>query len=390
MASVRKFPGSQYWTACYRQPNGERVQRSTRLTDRAEAEQLAETWEKPFRMLSQKKWIQRHTQKICHEADAIAGIESTLWVPARQWLETWVQKAAHSVKEKTAELYRTTIAQFLATLKTRAAEPLADVRPKDVSDWRDALVHEHGLTEATANGRLAILNAAMKEALRTEVIAKNPCTGLRFRGVEKKRQKRSVFTLEQFRSLLDACAADPALREWRTLLMLLGLTSARQQEAAQLGWGQVDFAQNRITLVRGKQHDQRHIVPMDAMLRAELAQAYEAKTALMVMPGLAAKDNRALSHTFRRKILPKIGIVQEYGTLEKGKRGGLTLAPLGLHSLRHSLSSWLDETGATPAQRRDVLGHESAKINERYTHANLEQIATAIGRVSAKLTEKKA
>jgi integrase len=390
MASVRKFAGSKYWTACYFRPNGEREQKSTKLTDKATAEQIAETWEKPFRQLQTAKWIRGCTRKICREADAIAGIEDTICVPARQWLMDWLERTSHVVSENTATIYRRTITEFLQLLGPRADEPLADIKPADVSAWLNDMVIGKGVTEGTANTRLIFLSGAMNEAVRIEVIAKNPCKGLRFKGADKKRQKRSAFTLAQFRALIDACAADPKLSEWHTLLLVLGLTGARQQEAAQLNWGQIDFAQDRITLVRGKQHDQRHVLPMAAQLRAHLALVYERKTAIMVMPGIAARDNKWVSKTFRTQILPRIGIKEAFGQLEEGKRGGKKLVALTLHSLRHSLASWLDETGSTPAQRRDVLGHGTAEINERYTHANLEQIAAAIDRVSEAMEKAKA
>lgn len=46
MASVKQFPGSANWYACYRLPNGKRVQRSTGQTDEAAAKQIAIGYEK--------------------------------------------------------------------------------------------------------------------------------------------------------------------------------------------------------------------------------------------------------------------------------------------------------------------------------------------------------
>lgn len=40
MASLRQFPASKFWYACFTMPNGQRVQRTTRETDRKKAQRL--------------------------------------------------------------------------------------------------------------------------------------------------------------------------------------------------------------------------------------------------------------------------------------------------------------------------------------------------------------
>ena len=45
MASLRRFPRSPYWFACFTLPDGRRTQQSTKSTDRKEAQRIANKFE---------------------------------------------------------------------------------------------------------------------------------------------------------------------------------------------------------------------------------------------------------------------------------------------------------------------------------------------------------
>lgn len=376
MASVRRKKGSEYWFACYTGPDGRRRQRSTKLTDKEAAAQLALSYEKTARAAREGRFVEHSARRFLNEVRSVAGVQTVEMAAARDWLERWVANVSRRLKPASARKYRDTMTRFLELIGPVAgAAPLAEVSPAQIAVWRDAMVAS-GKTEKTANIAVAIVGQAMREAVAQGVVEANPCAGLKFRKADAKSQQRSAFTLDQGRALLAATTG-----EWKTLVLVLALTAARQQEGAQLRWTQVDFERDRVTLMRGKQNDRPHVVPLDAMLRAHLEPLAKGATSNMVMPEIAAMDGKRLSKVFRQTILPRIGIKQPYG----GRPGGKVVAEFSLHSLRHSLATWLDELGATPAQRRDMLGHETTAINERYTHAQIGQVATALGRVSAAL-----
>jgi hypothetical protein len=46
MASLRKFPHSKFWYACFTLPDGKRAQRSTKEVKRKDAQSKADDWEK--------------------------------------------------------------------------------------------------------------------------------------------------------------------------------------------------------------------------------------------------------------------------------------------------------------------------------------------------------
>ncbi|MCB1077396.1 MAG: hypothetical protein KDM64_06165, partial [Verrucomicrobiae bacterium] len=49
MASLRKKPNSKYWFACFKLPDGTRVQRSTKESDKKEAMKMAIDYERAAR-----------------------------------------------------------------------------------------------------------------------------------------------------------------------------------------------------------------------------------------------------------------------------------------------------------------------------------------------------
>ncbi|HEX6215283.1 MAG TPA: site-specific integrase [Vicinamibacterales bacterium] len=51
------------------------------------------------------------------------------------------------------------------------------------------------------------------------------------------------------------------------------------------------------------------------------------------------------------------------------------------HDLRHTMASWLIQSGADLLHIRDMLGHSSVKVTERYAHLKAKHLAKAVGRI---------
>jgi len=59
MASLRQREESKFWFACLTLPNGRRVQRSTKETDRKKAQRIADKWEAATRAHATARQTQR-------------------------------------------------------------------------------------------------------------------------------------------------------------------------------------------------------------------------------------------------------------------------------------------------------------------------------------------
>ena len=132
-------------------------------------------------------------------------------------------------------------------------------------------------------------------------------------------------------------------------------------------------------MARSKTAD-THWLPVHSALRAALEQTPKEARTGFVLPLLAERQRRHISNDFRRLILPRIGIEQPFAVREQQTQGR-TLAPYSIHSLRHSLATWLAAAGIEESMRMRLIGHEDAEINRGYTHANAEQVAAAMAKV---------
>jgi integrase len=57
------------------------------------------------------------------------------------------------------------------------------------------------------------------------------------------------------------------------------------------------------------------------------------------------------------------------------------VAEYGLHSLRHSLNTWLNARGVPEMTRMRLAGHSNADVNRGYTHEEHEQLSEALQKI---------
>lgn len=401
MASVRKKKGSANWFACFVLPTGHtdgkgrailrRVQRSTGLTDRERALQVAITYERAARAAVEKRWVESSARRFLAEINALAGVRVAEVEPANVFLRRWVNGRKSSLAKASFERYEGVVEAFILFLGDEAGVPILDVTPLKIAGFRDAETAA-GKTPSTVNKSLMVLRQAFAEAQVLLGLDRNPADELNVKNAKKARQKRRAFTFDQFRLLVDRTspdyrnpdagnykdyALDP---DWRTLVMLCGYTGGRQQEVAQLRWEQVDLKGRRLTLVRTKTSDE-HWLPIHPALQAHLEARWADKgRSQQVLPYLSTLQRRRISNAFRVQILPRIGIKQEYAN-RGGK--GRTLAEYSVHSLRHSLSTWLEDAGVSEMMRMRIVGHEDEGVSRGYTHTELTRAAAEMAKVPA-------
>jgi integrase len=374
MASVRLKPTSGHWFACFKLPTRtgfKRVQRSTGTADKSTALSIALAYERAALAASRRQFTQQSANRFLAEIAAISGTDIAHVEPIKEYLVRWSKARMSSLAKRSGETYQQAIDLFLAHLGPIGAAPLSDLSPGAFAAFRDAQTAA-GRGPSTVNKMLTVLALAMEEAVKTNVFSSNPARGLNVQGEQRAAQRRSAFTLEQFRALVAATEG-----EWRTMILLAGYTGGRQQELAKVKWSQVDFAGGRITLERTKTGDD-HWLPLHPALAAHLRA--EAKETGFVLPTMATMQRRGISNNFRRAVLPLIGIKQAYGD----RAGvGRTLAAYSLHSFRHSLASWLAEAGVEERVRMLLIGHEDKRVSRSYTHTQFTELATALGKVGA-------
>ena len=373
-----------------------RVQRSTGTADETRARQLAISYERAAVLAGEKRWTENSARRFLSEINAISGVPVAEVEPADQFLARWLKSRKKTVSQRSWQNYADVVDDFTSWLGSRKSSPLVDITPNVMADWRDAELAA-GKGGTTVNKALSILGQAFEEAVARHVMEVNPARGLRVKGADKKAQKRRPFTFEQFRALVQATAPGFVQKgkvtwkehvineDWQTFVYSSGYTGGRQQETAKLEWQNVKFADHAIGLRRSKNADV-HWMPMHPALEAHLKARWIAagKPATgRVMPHMAALRERSVSKYFRETILPRIGIKQQYAKASEEKGVGRKLAAYSIHSLRHSLSTWLRAAGVEERMRMLLIGHEDEDVNRGYTHSEMADAAAELGKVAS-------
>lgn len=385
MASVKRRSDSPYWVCCFTLPNGERAQVSSHTKDKQEALLKALTYERTSSQAKKKRLDEATTRRVLQQIALAAGHDNTEGLTVKDYLDEQIQLLPHMHKDRTLESYTHALEHFRDD-SGLAAEPLHVVKPARAVDWKDALVKE-GLHPATINHQLGTLRRAFEPAVTKEWLDRNPFDGVLMPGAKKKRQHRHAFSFQQFEALLNATAAEarkkePAIEhaaEWQLLIRLAGYSGQRRTDCTQLTGDQVNLARGVLKFWRRKNKNWLD-VPIHAALRPALAAAVKAHGKGKLMPALAAlppTGRTSVSDLFRQRVLPLIDIVQPYGKAGEGRK----IAPYSFHSLRHALSTWLNDAGVSDADRRGLVGHADRDVSLGYTHTGLQHAKRALGKV---------
>lgn len=398
MSSVKLFPGSKNWYACYKIPTTKlnskgkpvflRRQRSTGTPDESKAEQLAISYERAAGLVALKQWTEHSAHNFLREIQAISGVRVAQIEQVKPFFENWLEKRKRLTAESTQLNERSIVDDFYAFLgEERTAGPLINITPHLVAGFRDDEL-KRGKSPSTINKALSVLAQACEEAVTQLSLEKNPARGHRIKGAKKRVQVRSPFSLEQFRRLVKRTGPkEKSIRgrkvspDWPIAIVVGGYTGARQQEVMQLKWAQVDFAKGSISIRRAKNGD-LHTSPLHPCLRKVLMKMPGRKSpGSFVMPYLASLPERSISKMFRETILPRAGISQPYAMKSEQKGVGRKIAPYSYHSLRHALSTWLAQAGVDESIRMKIVGHEDEEVSRTYTHIELLQLQTEIAKV---------
>ena len=158
-------------------------------------------------------------------------------------------------------------------------KPLDSITKGDADDFKRYLI-EQKLATATVNRRCGLAKTFLKDAVRHELIQKNPFEDLK--GAARGNKKRMRFiTRETIKKVLDAC---PDM-EWRLLVVLARYGGLRTpSESISLTWDGIDWGRERITVHSPKtEHHPNGAtreIPLFPELKPYLQEAWE-----MAKPG---------------------------------------------------------------------------------------------------------
>lgn len=363
MASLRKFPRSPFWFACFTMPDGRRVQRSTKETARKSAQAKADQFER----LSKERTKARQAHKVISDIYRAAHKEELPDATAASYFESWLKGRKGEIAAASYSTYSNRILHFQGWLGDFARRPLAEIETRHFTQYRDALAER--LSPSSCNMGIKILRSVFDRARRDGFIGENPARDC---GMLKKdnASARRPFTIGELKTIL--AAAD---EEWRSMILFGLYTGQRLGDVARLTWANVDLSADEIQLRTAKTGRVVRI-PICGPLKSHLESLPAGDDPKQPLhpraAALATVNGSTLSRQFG-ELLAQVGLAvkkthEPRDEERKGRTARRAASELSFHSLRHTATSLMKNAGVSPAVVQDIIGHESAEISAHYTH----------------------
>lgn len=369
MASISKHPKSKYWYACFTDEHGKQRKKSTGLTNRKLALKIADELETMY----QRKMAAAQIRKVFTEVYRELYNEELPSSTIRDFLNDWVKRKENEVSRTTFEKYRKVAERFNEHLADASDHDLNYLTAKHIIKFRDEITGV--LSPGSVNGHLKILRVALNDAWRDDLITENPVGKVPKLKTNKtgSDSNRRPFTAKELRKLLKT-----ANGEWLGIVLTGLYTGQRLGDIARLKWANVDLEEKELGFISGKTN-RPTLMPMASPLFDHILSLNAPDNPeLPVFPNAFAvidKHGRTghLSNQFY-DIMVAAGLAEK--RRHRKKKGETkttrTVNPLSFHSLRHTLTSLLKNSGVSDSVAMDIIGHESKAISQNYTHIDKE------------------
>jgi integrase len=333
----RRDDSPVYWGS-FTDASGKRVRCSTGATDRKEAAALEAKWKLEVHQV--KRWDAAPSRSF--DQLMLAYLKAT------QGMKRSPERDVSSLKN---------LKPFFT------GRDLLKLRRSDIRAYIDKR-KEDGVKNATINREIGLFSAAINYA-RREWDWEIPNSAESMRLKESEWRVRSL-TLDEMRRLISEArkaARSPHLADF---IILALNTGCRRAELLNLQWSRVDLSANLILL--GEQDAKtarRRSVPLNTEARAALLNL--ARFRAMYCPDtpwvFAHKDG---GHQAAVRSAFKIAL----------RNAGIK--DFRIHDLRHTCASWLVSAGQPLPAVRDLLGHSTVTMTERYAHLAPENVRAAV------------
>jgi integrase len=380
MASLRQRDESKFWFACLTLPNGRRVQRSTKETDRKKAQRIADKWEAATRA----HVTARQTQRVI--ADLYRDITGNLieFPTVREYFDKWVEDKRPETKNSTYVFYRDKARRFLNWLGPRADEQITLIEREDIKKFREFEMKR--VSWRSSRHAIKFLRMVFKSAKEDgKYHEENPASGVKVRE-DDAAIKRRGFKIPEIGRILDV--ADD---EWKSLIYFGLYTGQRIGDLARLTWQYVDLDRDEIRFVSRKT-GRAMIIPIAPPLRKQIEKlpAGDDPRQPLHPRAFASVQKSGEVNTLSRQfyeLLADAGLVpqKDHSRLKTapGREGRRRMTQISFHSLRHTATSLMKNAGISASVVMDIIGHDSVLMSAHYTHVDEETKRAALSKMPA-------
>jgi integrase len=146
----------------------------------------------------------------------------------------------------------------------------------------------------------------------------------------------------------------------------------RAGEIFNLAWGDVDFERETLTL-RNTKNGRTRMAYMTAMVKDQLAAKTRGGPGDIVFPARGGERRTSVSDAFERAVTA-LGFNE--GVTDSRQR-------VVFHTLRHTFASWLVEQGTDLYSVKELMGHRTISMTERYSHLAPDSLRRAVKSLEA-------
>ena len=343
---MRLFKRGRTWYATF-YDDGQRVQRSTKCTDKKAAEIVARQWERDGA-----------------DPDAAVRRTATLTDALKLLIDDRQEQAtAGRRSQQTVEFYRRKIGHLTRVFEHDDAERytpklLATLKAYDVDRYISQRRAE-GAAENTISKELTALRASLKLARRAGLWAGDPAAVCPIAFAPEYKPKERALSVEELRKLLPELTPDRA-----AAVAFMVATSAEWGAVGRAERADVDTTRQTV-LVRGTKRTTRwRTVPLVSDLQRSLIR--------YVLEHAEGTDGALFT--------PWANVRRDL--LDACERA--SIKPVSPNDLRRTCATWLRAAGAPPDLIAPVMGHADSRMVERVygrlpTDALAARLASAIG-----------
>lgn len=329
---------STFWWVNYIDASGKRTRRSTGTSDRKEAEALEAKWK--LEAYQGKQW----------------GAQ-----PSRTFDELMLAYLSATKRDKrSAERDRFSAKRLYAVFSGRE---LSGLKAADVRSYMEGR-RAGGVGPGTINREVGLFSAAINYARREWGwdIA-NPAERRRMR--EPEGRVRWI-TKAEAAALIRAASTESRAPHLPDFIRLALHTGMRRGEMLGLEWRRVDL-QVGLVFLEGEhtKSRKRRSVPLNA----------EARAALISRARFRSEHCADSPWVFCNAEGERIASVKR-SFISACRRAGLS--DFRAHDMRHTCAAWLVSSGVPLQAVRDLLGHSTIKVTERYAHLAPENVRAAV------------
>jgi integrase len=328
---------SPVWWVSITGPDGKRARRSTGTTDRKEAEALEAKWK--LEAYQSRFWDEQ--PEVMFEEVLLAYLKARTGTPS----------------ERDYRLHGRRLRESFAGVMMNgfsAQHVRSHIRRRQAD----------GVSNATINRELAVLSASINlYNLELEMTLPNPVAGRRLKEPEGRLR---WLTRSEAQALIIAAGQQASAVHLPPLIRLALNTGMRRGELLGLEWRRVDLKEGLIFLEgHHTKSGKRRTVPInrnarEAILTRARFRAEHCPGSPWVFANAKGERIKEVKRSFMRAC--KVVGIEDFR----------------FHDLRHTCAAWLVTEGVPLTEVRDLLGHSTIKMTERYAHLAPENVRAAV------------